>query len=90
MTNPQISQDKEIARVNIGVPGIVQVEIPIRSSFFAPVLRVFRRQDVRQLVHVAYARALVHASEDDAGTIDTYTYRWPTCLSGPSGLTSCT
>jgi hypothetical protein len=63
--------DRELAKVVLGPPGL-QAHVPVRSSELAWVRRLFRRDPLSALVQVPYARAHVHAAEDDDGTIDVW------------------
>lgn len=61
----------EVAHLKVGGP-LISAEIPIRASLFDPLVRLFRRIPPEQLIQVPWGRAIVHVSDDDAGTIDVY------------------
>jgi hypothetical protein len=53
------------------VPGL-SAEVPIRWSFFRPIVKLFRRASAEQLVRVIGARAYVHIQADDDGLVETF------------------
>jgi len=65
------SDDKEVGRVVVGIPGVT-AQIPVRSSFLARIGSVLRRQAIDQAGRIVSVRAHVHVPEDDNGQVDVY------------------
>ncbi len=69
-TSPGSDNALPIATAKLGGgPLPVSIEIPIRSSLFLPLRRLFRREPIAQLVHIPWGRALVFVPEDDNGEV---------------------
>lgn len=65
---------KDVASLKVSVPLVpgVSAEVPIRWSFFRPVVQKLRKTPPEQLVRVVGVRGLVHINADDDGMVDVY------------------
>lgn len=68
----KVSENQELGRVTLGVPGVVSAQVPVRRSHFGWFKNRFTRQLVANPLLVASARARVHVPVDDEGTIEFY------------------
>src|SRR2546422_3795826 len=68
------SSAKDVASLKVSVPLVpmISAEVPIRSSFFQPLKRLFLKTPPEQLVRIVGARSQVRIPADDDGSVDTY------------------
>lgn len=69
---PVANSASDVPRLKLGIPGVIEADIPVRPGFIGRVTRAILPRPWQQQVYAVGARVLITASEDDDGGVDVY------------------